>query len=69
GGQGAQGEEDLRSRLARWTLSEAELLGVTGRGALAKPGRALIGAPEPVHPAAEPEPEGPGDKLPVHHHR
>ncbi|GGY64491.1 hypothetical protein GCM10010385_12390 [Streptomyces geysiriensis] len=69
GGQGAQGEEDLRSRLARWTLSEAELLGVTGRGALAAPGRALIGAPEPVHPAAEPEPEGPGDKLPVHHHR
>ncbi|MEU8606205.1 helicase-associated domain-containing protein [Streptomyces parvulus] len=58
-------EEDLRSRLARWTLSEAELLGVTGRGALSAPGRALIGAPEPSHPA--PEPEGPGDKLPVHH--
>lgn len=61
-------EEDLRSRLARWTLSEAELLGVTGRGALAAPGRALIGAPEPLRPAAETgEPEGPGDKLPVHH--
>ncbi|MEU4147170.1 helicase-associated domain-containing protein [Streptomyces parvulus] len=58
-------EEDLRTRLARWTLSEAELLGVTGRGALAAPGRALIGAPEPSHPS--PAPEGPGDKLPVHH--
>ncbi|MFE0818812.1 helicase-associated domain-containing protein [Streptomyces sp. NPDC058807] len=65
-----QRDDDLRGRLARWTLSEAELLGVTGRGALAAPGRALIGAPEPAHhPAAEPESEGPGDKLPVHHHR
>ncbi|WP_232265593.1 helicase C-terminal domain-containing protein [Streptomyces pactum] len=36
--------EDLRSRLARWTLAEAELLGVTGRGALAAHGRALLGA-------------------------
>ncbi|MFG3550247.1 helicase-associated domain-containing protein [Streptomyces sp. NPDC047725] len=61
-------EEDLRTRLARWTLSEAELLGVTGRGALASPGRALIGAPEPPRPAPEPEEsEGPGAKLPVHH--
>ncbi|WP_405554858.1 helicase-associated domain-containing protein [Streptomyces sp. NBC_01171] len=40
--------EDLRIRLARWTLSEAELLGVTGRGALSSHGRALLGAaPEP----------------------
>ncbi|MFF9022533.1 helicase-associated domain-containing protein [Streptomyces eurythermus] len=39
------GEEDLRSRLARWTLSEAELLGLTGRGALSSHGRALLGAP------------------------
>ncbi|MET9355889.1 helicase-associated domain-containing protein [Streptomyces sp. NPDC006617] len=64
-------DDDLRSRIARWTLSEAELLGVTGRGALAAPGRALIGAPEAPRPAAEEtgEPEGPGDKLPVHHHR
>ncbi|MET8567923.1 helicase C-terminal domain-containing protein [Streptomyces sp. NPDC004783] len=61
-------EEDLRTRLARWTLSEAELLGVTGRGALASPARALIGAPEPSRPAPEPEEsEGPGAKLPVHH--
>ncbi|MFB6553194.1 helicase-associated domain-containing protein [Streptomyces sp. NPDC056405] len=63
-------DDDLRTRLARWTLSEAELLGVTGRGALAAPGRALIGAPEPPHPAKATEAaEGPGDKLPVHHHR
>ncbi|MEU9520792.1 helicase-associated domain-containing protein [Streptomyces sp. NPDC048224] len=71
-GAGAAQEEDLRSRIARWTLSEAELLGVTGRGALAAPGRALIGAPEAPRPASreEPEgPEGPGAKLPVHHHR
>ncbi|TDT32202.1 XPB/Ssl2-like helicase family protein [Streptomyces sp. BK208] len=67
-GAGAAREEDLRSRIARWTLSEAELLGVTGRGALAAPGRALIGAPEAPRPASE-EPEGPGAKLPVHHHR
>ncbi|MGW2950288.1 helicase-associated domain-containing protein [Streptomyces eurythermus] len=39
------GEEDLRSRLARWTLSDAELLGLTGRGALSSHGRALLGAP------------------------
>ncbi|WP_153813981.1 helicase C-terminal domain-containing protein [Streptomyces sp. SUK 48] len=37
--------EDLRTRLARWTLMEAELLGVTGRGALSTHGRALLGAP------------------------
>ncbi|KUL37187.1 DNA-binding protein [Streptomyces sp. NRRL F-4489] len=34
---------DLRSRLAQWTLEEAELLGVTGRGALSTHGRALLG--------------------------
>ncbi|MFA3876604.1 helicase-associated domain-containing protein [Streptomyces sp. MMCC 100] len=62
-------DDDLRSRIARWTLSEAELLGVTGRGALAAPGRALIGAPEAPRPVTAEEPEGPGDKLPVHHHR
>ncbi|MFF0677920.1 helicase-associated domain-containing protein [Streptomyces tendae] len=71
-GTGEARDDDLRSRIARWTLSEAELLGVTGRGALAAPGRALIGAPEPPHPATTDDagqPEGPGDKLPVHHHR
>ncbi|MFK4145845.1 helicase-associated domain-containing protein [Streptomyces sp. NPDC004065] len=40
-------EDDLRVRLAGWTLSEAELLGVTGRGALSAHGRALLGAPAP----------------------
>ncbi|MCX4699871.1 helicase C-terminal domain-containing protein [Streptomyces sp. NBC_01352] len=64
--RGAQRDDDLRARLARWTLSEAELLGVTGRGALSAQGRALLGAPAP-RPAPE-EPVGPGDKLPVHHH-
>ncbi|MFI6355833.1 helicase-associated domain-containing protein [Streptomyces sp. NPDC050743] len=72
------GEEDLRSRLARWTLSEAEALGITGRGALSTQGRALLGAPAAeagpraasgapgaAGPAAK---AGPGDKLPVHHH-
>ena len=34
--------EDLRSRLAAWALSEAEMLGLTGRGALASPARALL---------------------------
>ncbi|MEZ3177197.1 helicase C-terminal domain-containing protein [Streptomyces pimonensis] len=57
--------EDLRARVARWTLSEAEMLGITGRGALSAHGRALIGAPAARR--AEAEPEGPGDKLPVHH--
>ncbi|MFF8906497.1 helicase-associated domain-containing protein [Streptomyces olivaceoviridis] len=67
-------DDDLRSRLARWTLSEAELLGVTGRGTLSSQGRALLGAPAaagaPATPGADSaEPTGPGDKLPVHHHR
>ncbi|MFE1749516.1 helicase-associated domain-containing protein [Streptomyces anandii] len=85
GPQRAPDEDDLRGRLARWTLSEAELLGVTGRGALSAHGRALLG-PRPsakggvkarsrttaATPAAPVPtgPEGAGDKLPVHkHHR
>ncbi|GGX28041.1 hypothetical protein GCM10010297_56790 [Streptomyces malachitofuscus] len=64
GGEG-DGGDDPRARLARWALTEAEMLGVTGRGALSTHGRALIGAPAPRR--AEAEPEGPGDKLPVHH--
>ncbi|WP_190017500.1 helicase C-terminal domain-containing protein [Streptomyces lucensis] len=117
--RGPQPDDDLRTRLARWTLSEAELLGVTGRGALSAHARALLGATpaaatggpkrgtapdaatggasgagpttvgsgtpaasaKPASPAASarpgapapgaaaPEPSGPGDKLPVHHHR
>ncbi|MBL1114602.1 helicase C-terminal domain-containing protein [Streptomyces sp. 110] len=34
--------EDLRSRLARWAVAEAEMIGVTGRGALSAHGRALL---------------------------
>ncbi|NUV55043.1 DNA-binding protein [Streptomyces coelicolor] len=68
GASGEGGEDDLRSRLARWTLAEAEMLGVTGRGALSSHGRALIGAPPaPRHADTRTEPAGPGDKLPVHH--
>ncbi|MDT9682066.1 helicase C-terminal domain-containing protein [Streptomyces sp. TRM76323] len=36
---------DLRARLATWTLDEAEVLGVTGRGALSGHGRALLEGP------------------------
>ncbi|MFI2633992.1 helicase-associated domain-containing protein [Streptomyces collinus] len=61
-------DDDLRGRLAEWALSEAELLGVTGRGALSAQGRALLGAPPAPAPGPEAEPSGPGDKLPVHHH-
>ncbi|WP_406008263.1 helicase C-terminal domain-containing protein [Streptomyces sp. NBC_00637] len=82
GAQGSPGDDDLRSRLARWTLTEAELLGVTGRGALSAHGRALLGArsaagsaPSPTTAAglttatagAAAAPSGPGDKLPVPH--
>ncbi|MFF1451875.1 helicase C-terminal domain-containing protein [Streptomyces sp. NPDC058274] len=55
--------DDLRTRLARWTLSEAESLGVTGRGALSSHGRALLGLPAAA--AQDTEPSGPGDKLPA----
>lgn len=43
-GDSAGTTQDLRARIATWTLSEAELLGVTGRGALSAHGRALLGA-------------------------
>ncbi|CAL2057143.1 MULTISPECIES: helicase-associated domain-containing protein [Streptomyces] len=52
--------EDLRTRLARWTLTEAELLGVTGRGALSTQGRALLGVPGPGA-SGGPGPGGPGE--------
>ncbi|MDX3645992.1 helicase-associated domain-containing protein, partial [Streptomyces sp. MB09-02B] len=58
--------EDLRARIARWTLSEAESLGVTGRGALSSHGRALLGLP-PEALATRELPQTPGDKLPAHH--
>lgn len=37
------GPDDLRARLTRWALEQAEALGVTGRGALASYARELIG--------------------------
>ncbi|MFD4032313.1 helicase C-terminal domain-containing protein [Streptomyces sp. NPDC058637] len=44
GGASSSGDiSDLRSRLALWTVNEAELLGVTGRGALSSQARALLG--------------------------
>ncbi|WP_103516423.1 helicase C-terminal domain-containing protein [Streptomyces sp. SM10] len=43
GGPSPQGEaSDLRSRIALWTVNEAEMLGVTGRGALSSQARALL---------------------------
>ncbi|MFI6948715.1 helicase C-terminal domain-containing protein [Streptomyces sp. NPDC050422] len=42
---------DLRSRIALWTLNESELLGITGRGALASQTRALLSG-GPVEAAA-----------------
>ncbi|WP_374200935.1 helicase-associated domain-containing protein [Streptomyces bambusae] len=43
-----RGTSDLRARLARFTLTEAELIGVTGRGALAGAGRALLEGGDPA---------------------
>ncbi|WP_455351080.1 helicase-associated domain-containing protein [Streptomyces sp. SYSU K217416] len=58
--RGSTGE--LRTRLARWTLTEAELLGVTGRGALSTHGRALLTpAPAPgTAPGRRPAAAGSG---------
>ncbi|MEV0528537.1 helicase-associated domain-containing protein [Streptomyces sp. NPDC050439] len=43
-GSGSNAPLELRARIAQWTLNEAELLGVTGRGALSAHGRALLGS-------------------------
>ncbi|MFF4385230.1 helicase-associated domain-containing protein [Streptomyces sp. NPDC001552] len=43
-----RGASDLRARLAHWALAEAEVLGVTGRGALSGPGRALLEHRDPA---------------------
>ncbi|MFE2289114.1 helicase-associated domain-containing protein [Streptomyces sp. NPDC059443] len=43
-----RGTSELRARLAHWTLTEAEVLGVTGRGALSAHGRALLEGREPA---------------------
>ncbi|MFG2227501.1 helicase-associated domain-containing protein [Streptomyces sp. NPDC048644] len=57
-GTAAPPVSDLRSRIAQWTLAEAELLGVTGRGALATHGRVLIGA------ETSPQADGPDSAVP-----
>ncbi|WP_372499495.1 helicase-associated domain-containing protein, partial [Streptomyces lichenis] len=61
-GRQAAGDQpaDLRTALADWTLSECELLGVTGRGALSAHGRALAatGAESPAA-AGPPAADGP----------
>ncbi|MFF0449105.1 helicase C-terminal domain-containing protein [Streptomyces sp. NPDC004609] len=64
----SQTTPDLRSRLASWTLTEAETLGVTGRGALSAHGRELLtGAADRLSPAAPgPGSAGPGGgRLPA----
>ncbi|MER8154916.1 helicase C-terminal domain-containing protein [Streptomyces sp. NPDC094472] len=50
-GTASPAREDLRSRLARWAVAEAEMLGITGRGALSSHGRALL-EPHPDEPPA-----------------
>lgn len=47
------GTDALRAQLVQWTLQEAELLGITGRGALSAHGRALQDAQDPQQGAAE----------------
>ncbi|MDI5969592.1 helicase-associated domain-containing protein [Streptomyces sp. SL13] len=44
GADRAAGARDGRARLVRWTVEQAEVLGVTGRGALASYARQLAGA-------------------------
>ncbi|MCF3965331.1 helicase-associated domain-containing protein, partial [Streptomyces fuscigenes] len=67
-GAGVTGRtEDLRTRLANWTLDEAELLGVTGRGALSAMGRALLPesarGTEPATGAGAATGDGPGARA------
>ncbi|MEV2206744.1 beta-ketoacyl synthase N-terminal-like domain-containing protein [Streptomyces sp. NPDC047970] len=53
-GEGAGAGRALRDRAADWALAEAELLGMTGRGALSAHARALL-------PPAEGDGDGDGD--------
>jgi hypothetical protein len=45
----------FRAELLRWALDEAEVLGVTGRGALAAHARPLVGVPPGADQAREPD--------------
>ena len=61
---GTAARDDLRSRLAEWTLAEAELLGLTGRAALASFARVLcLPPPGGARPddAGEPTTRRPAD--------
>ncbi|WP_269855824.1 helicase C-terminal domain-containing protein [Streptomyces sp. RPT161] len=44
--RGGAALDELRARLVQWTVQEAELLGVTGRGALSGHGRELLTDPD-----------------------
>ncbi|MGW9041776.1 helicase-associated domain-containing protein [Streptomyces lydicus] len=55
--------EDLRARLAQWALAEAELLGVTGRGALSTHGRALLGREPEAGDATPAETDAPAARA------
>ncbi|MFI8289464.1 DNA-binding protein [Streptomyces sp. ms191] len=57
GGSSTTTSTDLRSRIALWTLTEAEMLGITGRGALSSPARALLNLPL-TEAATEPVTDG-----------
>ncbi|MDH6126254.1 helicase C-terminal domain-containing protein [Kitasatospora sp. GP82] len=48
GGPAQPDGRELRDHLTDWTLAEAELLGLTGRGALATPARTLLDGGDPV---------------------
>lgn len=60
GASSAGRSDDLRSRLAAWTLNEAEMLGVTGRGAISSHGRALLTRMPPTSPVS---PDGHGPRA------
>jgi hypothetical protein len=59
GGVGA-GPDGLRAALVRWTVTEAEMLGVTGRGATASHTRALLALPRKPPAAPGKPPAAPG---------
>ncbi|WP_019887329.1 helicase C-terminal domain-containing protein [Streptomyces purpureus] len=56
----AQSGADLRARIATWTLTEAEHLGITGRGALSTHARVLLGL-DTAGPAAPVAPFTPAE--------
>ncbi|MFJ9029156.1 helicase-associated domain-containing protein [Streptomyces sp. NPDC102274] len=58
--------DDLRARLAAWTLNEAEMLGITGRGALSSHARALLApdAADAARTSGEPAVTADGTRAP-----